>query len=161
MKNLTLIRHGKSGYKLGLSDKQRTLTDRGINDSNNVAEKYLNLIQKDFYLMSSTATRASMTAKIFAKIILKSENDINFNDDLYTFNSLELEKIIRKTNDNVTNLLIFGHNDAITDFVNNFGDIFVDNVPTSGLVSINFESDSWANIQKGKTIKTLFPSELK
>ena len=161
MKNLTIIRHGKSGYELGLSDKQRTLTERGMNDSLLVAQKYLPNLQADFLMVSSTAIRAATTAKIFAKIFLAFEDEIEFSDDLYTFDSRELEKIIKSTSDNVTNLLIFGHNDAISDFVNNFGDIYIDNVPTTGLVSINFETENWSQIQKGKTIKTIFPSDLK
>jgi phosphohistidine phosphatase len=161
MKNLTLIRHGKSGYELGLSDKKRTLAERGISDSTLVAQKYLPNLPADFLIISSTAIRASQTAQIFAKTFLAFEDEIAFKDDLYTFDSRELEKIIKSTNDNVTNLLIFGHNDAISDFVNKFGDIYIDNVPTSGLVSIDFESDSWGEIQKGKTIKTIFPSELR
>jgi phosphohistidine phosphatase len=160
MKNLTIIRHGKSGYELGLSDKQRTLTQRGINDAKLVAQKYLPNLPSDFLIISSTATRALMTAKIFATTFLAFEDEIEFNEDLYTFDGRDFAKIIKSMNDNVTNLLIFGHNDAITDFVNNFGDIYIDNVPTSGLVSINFETNNWANIQKGKTIKTIFPSEL-
>ncbi len=160
MKNLTLIRHGKSGYELGLSDKQRTLTNKGIENSKLIAQKYLPNLPSDFLIMSSTATRASQTAKIFAKTFIAFEEEIEFKDDLYTFDSREIEKIIKSTNNNVTNLLIFGHNDAITDFVNNFGDIYIDNVPTSGLVSIDFETNNWANIQNGKTIKTIFPSQL-
>jgi phosphohistidine phosphatase len=160
MKNLTIIRHGKSGYELGLSDKLRTLTNNGIENSKLIAQKYLPNLPSDFLLMSSTATRASQTAKIFAKTFLAFEDEIEFKDDLYTFDGRELEKIIKSTNNNVTNLLIFGHNDAITDFVNNFGDIYIDNVPTSGLVSIDFETNNWENIQNGKTIKTIFPSQL-
>ncbi len=161
MKNLTIIRHGKSGYELGLSDKKRTLTERGINDSTLVATKYLPNLPDDFLMISSTAIRAATTARIFAKIFLAFDDEINFNDDLYTFGGSEFEKIIKSTNNNVTNLLIFGHNDAISEFVNNFGDIYIDNVPTSGLVSIDFETNNWENIQKGKTIKTIFPSELR
>lgn len=160
MKNLTIIRHGKSGYEIGLSDKKRTLTERGIENSKLVAEKFLKDLPKDFLIVSSTGIRAKMTALVFAKAFNIPENKIVLNDDLYTFDGIELAKIIKSTNDNVTNLLIFGHNEGITDFVNKFGDIYIDNVPTSGLVSIDFEENSWKNIQNGKTIKTIFPSQL-
>ncbi len=160
MKNLTIIRHGKSGYELGLSDKKRTLTELGIENSKLVAEKFLKDLPKDLLIVSSTGIRAKMTALIFAKAFNIPENKIELNDDLYTFDGNELAKIIKSTDDNVTNLLIFGHNEGITDFVNKFGDIYIDNVPTSGLVSIDFEANSWVNIQKGKTIKTIFPSQL-
>ena len=98
MKNITIIRHGKSGYELGLSDKQRTLTERGISDSTLVATKYLPTLPADFLMISSTAIRAATTARIFAKIFLAFNDEIEFNDDLYTFDSSELEKIIKSTN---------------------------------------------------------------
>ena len=160
MKNLTIIRHGKSGYEIGLSDKQRKLNQRGIENSNLIANKYLPFLPNDFKIYSSTATRAAMTAKIFAEVFKINENEMIFRDDLYTFDGNELEKIIKAMPNDATNLLIFGHNEGITDFVNKFGDIYVDNVPTSGLVSIDFETNNWANISQGKTIKTLFASEL-
>ena len=159
MKNLTLIRHGKSGYELGLSDKQRTLNERGIEQSIMVAEKYVEHLPQNYQIISSVAYRAKMTAEIFAKVFKFPVNEIQFSEDLYTFDGHELTSIIKSTNDNVTNLLIFGHNDAITHFVNKFGDINIDNVPTAGLVSIDFDTDIWSKINTGKTIHTLFPSK--
>ncbi|MBC7641868.1 MAG: histidine phosphatase family protein [Flavobacterium sp.] len=159
MKNLTIIRHGKAGYELGLSDKQRILNSRGIDNSILVAKKYLPYLKPEYQIVSSSANRAFMTAEIFARIFEVSEDKIVKNNNLYTFDGDELAEIIKQTDNNVTNLLIFGHNDGITDFVNKFGDLSIDNVPTSGLVSINFETNNWANIKNGHIIKTIFPNE--
>ena len=57
--------------------------------------------------------------------------------------------------------MVFGHNHAITHFVNKFGDKFIDNVPTCGVVIIEFDIDEWRNIKKGKTVKTIFPREFR
>ncbi len=160
MKNLTFVRHGKSGYEIGLPDKQRTLNKTGIEKSRIVADEFKKHLPKQFSIHSSTAIRAKMTAIIFANIFGIRESEIFYYDQLYTFDGFELEKIIKLTSDNVTNLLIFGHNEGITDFVNKFGSINIDNVPTSGLVSIDFESDNWSKIKNGITIKTIFPKEL-
>jgi phosphohistidine phosphatase len=161
MKNLTLIRHAKSDYQGGLSDKQRTITENGIENSVLVFSKYKNQIKNDISIFSSNATRAILTSKVFLKVFDLSQNSIQYEDDLYTFDASDLEKFIKSTDKDVMNVLIFGHNSAITDFVNKFGDVYIDNVPTSGLVSINFEIDNWKDIKKGKTITTLFPKELK
>jgi phosphohistidine phosphatase len=59
-----------------------------------------------------------------------------------------------------TNVFLFGHNNAITDFVNKFGDLFIPNVPTAGWVTIEFEAENWASITKGKTIRFITPSVL-
>jgi len=34
-------------------------------------------------------------------------------------------------------------------------------VPTSGVVALQFVSEDWQNLGKGKTITTLFPSQFK
>ena len=36
----------------------------------------------------------------------------------------------------------------------------IDEIPTSGLVAIEFETKSWKNLPKGTVIKTLFAKEL-
>jgi phosphohistidine phosphatase len=41
------------------------------------------------------------------------------------------------------------------------GNIFIDNVSTSGFVNIIFDNDSWNDIEKGVTKKIIFPSDLK
>jgi phosphohistidine phosphatase len=51
----------------------------------------------------------------------------------------------------------FGHNAAITNFVNIFGDVSIENVPTSGFVSIEFDTENWIEIKKGKTKKIIVP----
>ena len=38
---------------------------------------------------------------------------------------------------------------------------FIDNLPTSGLVVINFDVQSWTDITRGKTELTIFPRDLK
>jgi len=68
----------------------------------------------------------------------------------------KLEQIIKGCKDEIINLIIFGHNDAITDFVNKFGDVNVENVPTSGFVCLEFEDNEWATISKGKLKKYYF-----
>ena len=70
------------------------------------------------------------------------------------------EKEKQSITNSYNNLILFGHNSAITDFVNKFGDIFIDNVPTSGFVSIKFDCDSWETINKGKTDKIIFPRDI-
>jgi phosphohistidine phosphatase len=58
-------------------------------------------------------------------------------------------------------LFFFGHNDAITNFVNKFGDVLVANVPTAGFVSLSFDTDCWSQIKMAKTKKIIIPKDLK
>ena len=79
-------------------------------------------------------------------------------DDLYTFDENQLEKVIKSLNNDLENVILFAHNAAITNFVNKFGDIFIENVPTSGLVWIKFDCLEWKLLKKGK-IQKVFQSE--
>jgi phosphohistidine phosphatase len=161
MKNLILIRHAKSSWEAPLKDIDRPLEQRGIKDAHLVAANCIKYIPSVFVMLSSNAKRASETALIFAQTILYPVESIIFKEELYTFDENQLEKVIKSTNNIFENVILFGHNEAITNFVNKFGDIFVDNVPTSGFVSLEFETDNWEKISKGKTKKIIFPKKIK
>jgi len=161
MKNLILIRHAKSSWEAPLKDIDRPLEQKGIKDAHLVAANCIKYIPSVFVMCSSTAKRASETALIFAQTILYPVESIIFKDELYTFDENQFEKVIKSCSNVFENVILFGHNAAITNFVNKFGDIFVDNVPTSGFVSLEFETDNWEKISKGKTKKIIFPKKIK
>ena len=161
MKNLILIRHAKSSWDAPLIDKHRPLSKRGIDDAHLVSANVGGHLPKSFVVWSSTAQRAKNTAHIFAANLSIPVDNIIFKDDLYTFEEKKLEQIIKSCDNKYDNLILFGHNEAITNFVNTFGNLAVENVPTSGFVSMSFEGDDWESIRKGKTEKVVFPSELK
>jgi phosphohistidine phosphatase len=161
MKNLILIRHSKSSWDLPIQDKDRPLTKKGIKKAHLVSSNISDLIPKTFVIWSSTAKRASDTAVIFAQNIQYPVESIVYKEDLYTFDENQLEKVIKSCDNDFDSVILFGHNAAITNFVNKFGDVFVDNVPTAGFVSMQFDSDDWGKINEGKTKKIIFPKDLK
>jgi phosphohistidine phosphatase len=146
MKQLILVRHAKSSWDLPVQDFDRPLSNRGIQDAHLISSKVINYLPETFIIWSSAAKRAMETAIIFKK-------------ELYTFDLSKLETIIKNCNDQFDNLILFGHNEAITHFVNKFGNVTVDNVSTSGFVSITFETNSWKAISNGKTNKIILPKD--
>jgi len=161
MKNLILIRHAKSSWKAPLKDIDRPLDQRGITDAHLVAANCINRIPSPFVIWSSPAKRASETAIIFAQNILYPIESIVFKEELYTFDEIQLEKIVKSCSNDFENVILFGHNEAITNFVNKFGDLYIGHVPTAGFVWLQFDTTSWRDINKGKTKKTIFPKNLK
>lgn len=160
MKQLILIRHAKSSWEAPLRDKDRPLTKKGIIDAHLVALKLVNEVPNAFSIWCSTAARAKETAIIFSQNLSFPLDEILFKKDLYTFECIQLEKIIRSFTNGNDCVILFGHNAAITDFVNKFGSIFIANVPTSGVVILNFDTNFWEDIKKGTTHKTIFPKHL-
>ena len=159
MKMIILIRHSKSSWDLPFNDFDRQLTNKGIQKAIKMAKNTKEFIPKTYCIWSSPANRASSTAKLFVSTWDIPMEEIIFLDELYTFSANKLEEIVKSCSNNCNNLILFGHNNAITDFVNKFGNIFIDNVPTAGFVSIIFESTNWKTISKGKTSKIIFPKD--
>ena len=161
MKNLILIRHAKSSWEAPLHDKDRPLTTQGMQSAHLVSSHISEFLPKTFSIWSSTAERAIETALIFAQNINFPLESILYKEELYTFDERKLEKVIKSYSNGYDSIIIFGHNEAITNFVNKFGDVYIDNVPTAGFVHIEFDNDNWSIINKGKTKKVLFPRDLK
>lgn len=161
MKQLIIVRHAKSSWDVPLRDYDRPLTSKGIQDAHLVSSNIIGHIPKSFLIWSSAAKRASETAMIFAQNISFPVESIIFKEELYTFDERKLEQIIKSCSDNYEHLMVFGHNEAITNFVNKFGSTFIDNVSTSGFVNIIFDQTNWKYIEKGITQKVIFPRDLK
>jgi phosphohistidine phosphatase len=160
MKRIILVRHAKSSWEYNVSDFERPLKPRGFKDINVISKEFINKLSPDL-ILSSDALRAKTTAEIFVSNIYIDLNEIIFNHNLYDFSGTDLLNIIKQCGNSVNELMVFGHNNAITNFVNSFGDKIIDNVPTSGVVIIEFNISSWRELKKGKTIQTLFPKDLK
>lgn len=112
-------------------------------------------------VLSSDAVRAKTTAGVFVENLNIPESIFSLEPKLYDFSGNSLLKVVKSTPDKVDRLMVFGHNFALTHFVNTYGDLQIVNVPTCGFVEISFNIASWDALKKGKTIKTLFPKQLK
>lgn len=161
MKNLYIVRHAKSSWEYDVSDHERPLKKRGLNDANLVSNYLKGKINKPDLIISSDANRAKTTAEIFISNLGISEAILELNHELYDFSGFKLTNVIKECDDSVDTLMIFGHNYALTHFVNEIGDKYIDNVSTSGFTHIQFDIDSWRDLKKGKTVLTVFPKDLK
>ncbi|MCX2680896.1 histidine phosphatase family protein [Galbibacter sp. EGI 63066] len=161
MKTLTLVRHGKSSWDYDVSDKDRPLKQRGINDAILVS----NAIKKDFAqpdaVFSSPANRALHTCAIFMQELGFDLSKLTVTDALYDFGGSSVIDFIKHLDESYKNIMIFGHNHAFTSISNIFGNKSIDNLSTSGLVSIRFDANRWADIDKGITELIIFPKQLK
>ena len=161
MKKIILVRHGKSSWEHNVIDHERPLKDRGILDATRVAEtfKQENIVVDR--ILSSDAKRASTTCNIFVRTLEINNNIVDFKYDLYDFSGESVVKIIKSCSDSVNNVMIFGHNHAFTSIANTYGSLYIDNVPTSGLVVLDIDIDHWQDLKQAITAKTIFPRDIK
>ena len=161
MKTIILVRHGKSSWEFDVNDRERPLKSRGESDAQLIVNQFKKTSKSPDKIFSSPAKRALSTCKIFSKALNIPENFITINEELYDFGGESVINFIRTLTDSYSNIMIFGHNHAFTSIANIFGSIFIDNLPTSGLVKINFEVDFWKDIENGQTELILTPKEFK
>lgn len=161
MKRLILVRHGKSSWDNDLPDNKRPLKKRAYKDAEVVLNAFEHFYKGGAHFWSSYAVRAHETAKLFKERLKVADEDFEVKEELYTFNQNDLFSSIRSYSGEKDQLIVFGHNPAMTILVNSLGDKKIDNLPTTGLCVIDFEAESWEDIRKGKTILTLMPKNLR
>ena len=161
MKKLTLVRHGKSSWEYNVKDRDRPLKIRGQNDAKLVSNQFLLTNNVPKAIFSSPANRALSTCKIFVDSFNLSENAIHVVEELYDFGGENVINFIKNLSDDYDDVMIFGHNHAFTSISNIFGSHYIDNLPTSGLVKMNFEINSWKDLKKGITELIILPKELR
>jgi phosphohistidine phosphatase len=161
MKTLILIRHGKSSWDYRVEDKDRPLQEKGIADVHKVAKALASLKIKVDAAYSSPANRALHTCMIVLRTLYLPLEKLRVTEALYDFSGDGVLDFIHHLDNSQETVMIFGHNHAFTNLANSFGNLPIDNVPTSGLVQLTFEVSRWADITKGRTERTLFPKQLK
>lgn len=95
-------------------------------------------------IISSTASRAFYTALHLADNWQYPEEGITITPKLYHADVENMIDLIRKEEDDVVALV--GHNPGFTDLLNELTNSAIDNIPTCGVVGIEFPVDRWSNI---------------
>ena len=160
MKTIIFIRHAKSSWEYQLPDEKRPLNKRGLFDAEFMSSlDIVKLFQPDA-VFCSTAKRTRETCRFFLKNSVSPETEVHYSDQLYDFSGAGLEAFINTIDARLSNVFIFGHNNALTAIVNIKGDQYIENIPTCGIVKINFKTNSWSDCSKGVVEYKLFPKNL-
>lgn len=151
MKQIILVRHSKAEERsLQQTDFQRNLIERGIADAQKKAFELLKLEPKIDLIISSDAPRALQTAQIFANAYKIEPDKIEL--EHYIYNDYEPSDILHTVNqidNNSQTVAIFGHNPNIAYAAVAFCTQRITEFPTSTVVVINFEVDTWAEVSLG------------
>ena len=145
MKKLFIIRHAKSSWKdLSLKDFDRPLNKRGKSNVPMMGKKLLEKGILPDLIISSPALRALTTAKKLAKDIGYDEK-ILYNKDIYEADEETLHLMLINVDDINDTIFLIGHNPDLNCLAEKYVD-FDENIPTLGIVEIEFHCDSWKKI---------------
>lgn len=166
MKKVYLIRHAKSSWSNPDSvDFERELNDRGVKDAKVVSDALHERVDSIDIILTSTARRAIQTKEILFK---KSDRktfykEVVKDDDLYHASSKKILRAISNLSNQHSSVAIIGHNPGLTELANSFSNVTIDNLPTTGVLAVEFEIEKWEKVLK-KTGNLLFfeyPKRLK
>jgi len=150
-KTLYLLRHAKSSWKnLSLNDFDRPLNKRGNHDAPLMAEKMKAGNLSPDSIISSPAKRAKKTAEVFSDVL---QSPLYLEAKLYEGSIEEILWIINKAFETQDEVMIVGHNPELTFLNDLLSDKEIFNIPTSGIVAIDFEAYP---IEKGRGRQRFF-----
>jgi len=161
MKTIILVRHGKSSWEYSVGDKDRPLLQRGITDGFLVADRFNEQEIPIDAAFTSPANRALHTSMIFVRQLYFPLNKFRVVNELYDFSGEYVLQFVKGIDNDLDTVIIFGHNHAFTHIANSLGNSYIENVPTSGLVHLEFDVEDWASVENGITKQTIFPKHLK
>ncbi len=151
MKRLLLCRHAKSSWKdMTLRDIDRPLNKRGKRDAPVMGDRLAGQGLTPCLIVSSPANRALKTARRLAKQLGYPKKNIVIEDDMYGASSESLLALVRGFDSSCETVIMVGHNPETTSFANLLGDLDIYNVPTCGIVALDFDVRSWKDVSRKK-----------
>ena len=145
MKTLYIVRHAKSSWKYeSLSDCERPLRKKGIDDLQNIIEA---LREKNIHpemILTSTAVRAIQTAVLLSQGLDMPQDVLGVRSILYPGCRDQYLDCIRQLPEDLRSVMIVGHHPAVTDTINTLLGEELHRVATSSVHCVRWdEADSW------------------
>ena len=151
MKQLLICRHAKSSWSQSdLRDFDRPLNKRGEGDAPEMGRRLATRGLRPDLICASPAVRALATAHHYARQLHYPVDAIRTNPVQYAATVPLLLQLIQCIDSAVNLLMVVGHNPESTALANVLGALMIDNVPTSGIVALEFAVDSWQLVAPGR-----------
>lgn len=162
MKKLTLIRHAKSAWNYPeLTDFERPLNERGRKDAPRMAQRAAQLLPAASRLISSPATRAISTARIFAEVLGVDFDALQIEPALYEASRITLLEQLARAENSASHLMLFGHNPGLSELAHTLAPCTFDDVPTCAVVHLELDLKHWKDLAPscGRVVQYLFPKD--
>lgn len=163
MKKLIVVRHAKSSWDFpGMDDHDRPLNNRGKKSAPEMGRRLAKRNIKPEIIITSSAKRAAATARRIAEEIAFPVGDIRKEPVFYHGSIGNIVAVLQSVNDDINNVMIFGHNPGLTDLVNFLTGSDIYNIPTCGIAEIEFDILSWSMVGKngGELVYFDYPKKI-
>lgn len=163
IKTLVIARHAKSSWDYdAVDDIDRPLKESGIRNAYLVAETLKKKKVSFDAIYSSPANRAIHTSIIFARVLEVPAQKIEIIEQLYSESDSDVIQFLKNIPENITKVLLVGHNPTFTDLANRFLKQRISNLPTAGAVLLELECDTWSHIGPVSVVRDslFFPKKI-
>jgi phosphohistidine phosphatase len=135
------------------------LNHRGERDVDFLSKLLADKIETPDLFLSSPAVRAKITSMTFADEFGLDYDAIQFVDGLYDRGGKFIINLLKELDNKYNSVILFGHNPDMTSLSSYFSGEYFENVPTSGIVAIEFDFDDWKQIENtnGKLLFFEYP----
>ncbi|HZK08867.1 MAG TPA: histidine phosphatase family protein [Bacteroidales bacterium] len=164
MKTVYIVRHAKSSWDSPqLEDYERPVIPKGFKRTERIIKFLQESGVKVDLLYASHAVRAAETARMLGPALGVEVDQIITEPEIYHGGTNALSNLIYGLPNDVSSVMIVGHNPVVSDFANEYADQHIDWLPTSAVVALRFETDAWEKIDQAKveTVFVVTPSMLK
>ncbi len=147
-KTLYLVRHAKSSdADPTLVDFDRPLNDRGFGDAPEMGKRLKKLNVLIDLIVASPSKRTTQTIELISKKINYAFNQIQWDSTIYRCTYGNLLESINSLDNRIQSAMFVGHNPSITQVANYLQkDTTFEEVPTCGVVAIQFATSDWKTI---------------
>ena len=164
MKRLTLVRHAESGWGLASQpDAERPLSARGERDARDMARHLVAAKLAPTLIVTSPATRALATARIFASAFGYAAGRIREAHEAYLASPVRLLDLVHRLGGRSRHVMLFGHNPGISRFAALLaGDDSQADMPACAVTSLLAPARNWRELKPGQATTDFytFPKNL-
>ncbi|RXJ79786.1 histidine phosphatase family protein [Arcobacter sp. F2176] len=147
MKTLYIMRHAHKDLPLeNEDDYDIKLSKDGEKEAQIIGEKLKQLGVKLDLITASPSERTKQTAEIISEI-LEYDKTIMYNGNIYNAFVNELVEMLSYTYDTADNLLLVGHNPALTALGITLG-VYREKLKPAEVLKVEFDTNSWLDISK-------------
>ncbi len=156
--HLVLVRHAKSSWDdPDRPDIERPLNARGRRDGPRMARHLAAHLRPPERVLVSPARRTRETLDLLRQALAIAPSSVREEPRIYEADAAALVAVIRETPEDVSTLMLIGHNPGLTDCANLLaaGDP-LGNVPTLGVVELECAGRRWNELAAGACRRTAF-----
>ncbi len=153
-RQLLLLRHGKSDWRVEVDDFERPLKTRGKRGAQRVGAWLLQRNLVPDFIVSSPAERAGSTAALLAKAMGLTRQQIHFDTRIYEASPQQLLAVLADCPTHSRRVLLVGHNPGLEELLRYLhdGDIECPDdgklLPTAALALLDMPDD-WGQLRPG------------